>query len=283
MAPRTLTLGHSPDADDAFMFYALAKGKVASRLKFEHVLKDIQTLNEWAKVGKLDVTAISAHAAPFVSDRYRLLDVGASVGDGYGPVIVSKSPRTVAQLRGQRVALPGAQTTAALAARLCLPEFEAVQVDFDRVFDAVANGDVQAGVVIHEGQLTFTEHEFHMVVDLGAWWKEETTLPLPLGFNGVHRRLSAADAWETRRALKASIVHAQEHRAEALDYALSFGRGLPRDKADTFVGMYVNHDTVELSPRARDGLRVLLERAVARGFVPRGLANRVEFVPPPTA
>lgn len=276
-----LTLGHSPDADDAFMFYALAKGKVASRLRFEHVLHDIETLNAWAAEGKLDVTAVSAHAAPFVAQHYRLLDVGASVGDGYGPVVVSARPLRRDELRGLRVAVPGARTTALLAARLALPAFQEVPVPFDRVLESVRSGECDAGIVIHEGQLTFSEQRFHAVLDLGAWWREETGLPLPLGLNAVHRRLSQEDAWEVREALKRSIEHALSHRAEALDHALAFARGLPREMADRFVGMYVNRDTVQLSDRARDGLRVLLERAVARGLVPRGLANRVEFLPPP--
>ena len=267
---RILTLGHSPDADDAFMFYALARGKIdTGALRYEHTLQDIETLNRRAERGELDVTALSVHAYAYVADKYAILSSGASVGDEYGPIVVAKEPLEVGALRGRRIAVPGEWTTAYLSLRLCLGEFESVVVPFDEVFPAVLEGQAEAGLVIHEGQLTYADANLHHILDLGRWWAKRTGgLPLPLGVNAIRKSLGPALLREIGKHLRASIEYGLAHRREALDYALSFGRGLMRDDADRFVGMYVNDFTVDLGERGRRGIEVLLEQAAEQGWIP---------------
>lgn len=272
-----LRLGHSPDADDAFMFYALATGRVtAPGLEFEHVLRDIETLNDWARAGRLEVTAVSAHAYPYVADRYLLTACGASMGEGYGPVVVAREPVTLADLAGRPVAIPGRLTSAALALALYLPDHRPVPVPFDRIPAAVAAGEVAAGLLIHEGQLTYRELGLHLVADLGERWRAETGLPLPLGLNAVRRDVGREVAARVSSALRASIAYALEHREEALAYALGFARGLDPARADRFVAMYVNARTLDLGDDGREAVRLFLERGHARGLVPAVPA--LEFV-----
>jgi 1,4-dihydroxy-6-naphthoate synthase len=268
--PDPLTIAHSPDADDAFMFYALSTGKVpAPGGRVEHVLSDIETLNQAAMQGKYHVTAISAHQYPYLRDQYRLCVVGASVGDNYGPVVVSRTPLTIEDLKTVTVAIPGERTTAALSLRLCVPEVTTVVKPFDQILKAVDDGEAEAGVIIHEGQVTYTDAEVHKVVDLGEWWKEDTGgLPLPLGLNAIRRDLSDEDSEAICGAIQASIQYALDHRDEALEHALAYGRGTPKDKADTFVGMYVNNHTLDLGDDGRAGLDTLLSRARAAGLIP---------------
>ncbi len=269
----TIRVAHSPDADDAFMYYGIACGAVrAEGIRFEQALSDIESANAAAREGRFDVTAISAAAYPHLADRYLLLDSGASLGDGYGPAVVvpagSKATR-LEDLAGRRIAIPGVRTSAALALALRLPDHLAVPMDFKAVGPAALRGEVDAGLVIHEGQLTAAEEGLRVVEDLGRSWKARTGLPLPLGLNAVKRdipepiRRAAAVAW------KASIDHGLAHRAEALDYAMTFARGLDRAKADTFVGMYVNDWTRELGPRGREAVARFLGEAADRGLAPR--------------
>ena len=268
--PDPVTIAHSPDADDAFMFYALAKGHVAlDGVRVQHVLADIETLNRKAEQGVYHVTAVSAHQYPHVRERYRLCTVGASVGDGYGPLVVAREPLALADLARVPVAIPGERTTAALALRLAVPGVRTVVRPFDQILAAVDRGEAQAGVIIHEGQVTYDTADVHRVVDLGVWWKEATGgLPLPLGLNAVRRDLALADAAAITAAIRSSIRYALDHRADALEHALAFGRGTPRDKADTFVGMYVNDFTLDLGERGRAGLDELLRRARAADLIP---------------
>lgn len=275
-ADGTITVAHSPDADDAFMFYALAAGRVDTEgRRYEHVLKDIQTLNEEAKKGTYDVTAVSFHAYPYVRQNYALLTCGASFGDMYGPILVAKSPIRPNEVEGLTVALPGALTTAALVTRLWFgrAKIRAANIPFDKVTDAVRAGMVRAGVIIHEGQLTYREQGLVRVVDFGQWWGDQTEgLPLPLGGNGVRRDIPKELATKIALDLKRSIAYALGHREEALAYAMKFGRNLSKEKADKFVGMYVNDLTLDYGERGRQALRVLYERANAAGL----LAERVE-------
>lgn len=270
-----LTLAHSPDSDDAFMFHALATGAVPGALEYRHVLSDIETLNREAEKGTYDVTAVSFHGYAAVADRYALLTTGASFGDGYGPTIVARSK---GDLRGKRIAVPGLRTTAYLAARLWLPEFEAVVTPFDRVTDRVLEGAADAALVIHEGQLTYREKGLDLVVDLGAWWKEKTGLPLPLGGNAVRRALGPGTLARIAKDLRASVEHGLAHRGAALDHALSFARGLERDRADRFVSMYVNHWTVDFGPVGREAIRRLLADGARAGVLPN--PPDVRFVGP---
>jgi len=275
---RTIRVAHSPDSDDAFMFYGFASGAVRSEgLAFEQALSDIESANHAAAEGRHDVTAISAAAYPYLADRYLLLDSGASFGDGYGPkVVVPAASRVVRidDLSGKRVATPGARTSAALALRLRLPGHEAVPMDFKAVGAAARRGEVDAALVIHEGQLTAEEEGFRVVLDLGADWKARTRLPLPLGLNAVKRDLPAEVRLAVARAWAASIEHALAHRGEALDYAMSFARGLDRARADAFVGMYVNDWTRRLGAVGRHAVERFLGEAAERGLVPR---TRIEF------
>ncbi|MEK7468877.1 MAG: MqnA/MqnD/SBP family protein [Planctomycetota bacterium] len=260
----TLTLAHSPDSDDAFMFHALATGAVPGALAYRHVLSDIETLNREAEKETYDVTAVSFHGYASIAGKYALLTTGASFGDGYGPTVVAKKK---GDLRGKRIAVPGLRTTAYLAARLWLPEFEAVVTPFDQVVDRVMEGAADAALVIHEGQLTYSEKGLELVVDLGAWWMEKTGLPLPLGGNAVRRSLGPATLARIAKDLRASIEHGLAHRGAALDHALTYARGLARDKADRFVSMYVNRWTVDFGPVGREAIRRLLADGARAGVL----------------
>lgn len=278
-AQQLIRVGHSPDPDDAFMFYALAKDKIATgRYRFEHELVDIETLNRRAFSGELELTALSLHAYAHLADRYALCTCGASMGDGYGPMVVAREGMDLARLSRARIAVPGTLTTAFLALRLCLgQDFHFEVVPFDRILDAAATGayegrPVDAGLIIHEGQLTYADQQLKLLVDLGKWWQQETGLPLPLGANGIRKDLGLDTMVEVNRLLRESIQYGLEHRADALQYALQFGRGLDRGKADKFVGMYVNDWTLDFGSRGRQAVARLLERGHAAGIIP----NRVE-------
>ena len=266
---RTITLAHSPDSDDAFMFYALAKGKIDTRgLTIKHVLDDIETLNRKAIEGTYEVTAVSFHAYYKIKDRYRLMTAGASVGDGYGPMIVSKRALSRDELDDVTVAVPGLLTTAFLAFRLFAPGARWKVMPFDKIQDAVAAGEVDAGLLIHEGQLTYHEQKLHRVQDLGEWWRMETGLPLPLGGNALRRDLDKETARKCCDVLRDTVQYALDHRKEALDYALEFARGMDRKKADKFVGMYVNSYTLELGKRAEDAIALLYKLGKQAGVIP---------------
>jgi 1,4-dihydroxy-6-naphthoate synthase len=270
---RRITVAHSPDADDAFMFYALAQGKIGDPgLEFLHVLEDIQTLNDRARRGVYEVTAVSFHAYAYLADRYALLPHGASMGDGYGPMIVARRPVRPEEVRGKRVAVPGVLTTAALAVRLWDASLEHVVIPFDRIMDAVVAGEVDAGVIIHEGQVTYASMGLHKVLDLGEWWTGETGLPLPLGGNVIRKDLGPDLLRRISRLLRDSIQYALAHRQEALDYAMQFGRDMDRRLADRFVGMYVNDLTLDYGERGRAAVRRLLTVGHERGIIP----HRVE-------
>jgi 1,4-dihydroxy-6-naphthoate synthase len=272
-----IRLGHSPDPDDAFMFWGLASGEVdPRRFEFEHVLRDIQTLNEWALKGELEVTAISLAAYPLVQERYVLLPHGASMGSGYGPVVVSREPLSTDDLREVEIAVPGALTTAFFVLRMCLGRFRYREVPFDRILEEVSAGRADAGLVIHEGQLTYAAEGLKKVVDLGEWWLLDTGLPLPLGANAARRDLGADNLFELSEVLRDSIRAGLDNREEAMDYALEFGRGLDSELADRFVGMYVNELTCEYGEEGRQAVRELLKRAEALGAYKQPV--RVEFV-----
>lgn len=263
-----ITLAHSPDADDAFMFYALANGLIDTHgLEFEHHLKDIQTLNEESRSEKYDVTALSFAVYPEVAGRYALLSSGASIGDGYGPLIVSSKPMSPDVLHAKKVAVPGADTSAFIALKLFAPEVETEVMNFDEVQHAVLDGRVEAGVIIHEGQLTYRDMGLHKVVDLGEWWKRETDLPLPLGCNTIRRSLGDELMHQISSILRESIQYSLDNREAALDYALSFGRGLDRGRGDQFVGMYVNELTLDYGERGRKAVETFLDRAYEAGLV----------------
>jgi 1,4-dihydroxy-6-naphthoate synthase len=271
---QTLVLAHSPDSDDAFMFYGLRESAVDTEgISYRHELADIETLNRRALSGELAITAVSFHAYAFFADRYVLLPHGASFGDGYGPCVIAReeagAPRVLADLAGRRVAIPGALTTAALALGIYAPGSIPVVTPFDKVGEAVTRGDVDAGVVIHEGQLTWKDEGFRLVADLGVVWKEETSLPLPLGGNAVRKDLGPDLIARVSRALFRSIEYALLHREDALTDAMRFARGLPREKADRFVGMYVNDWTLSYGERGREAVRLLLARGHACGALPR--------------
>jgi len=270
MSATVIHLAHSPDSDDAFMFYALAEGKVdAEDIEYVHELQDIETLNQRAMRGELEVTAVSIHAYAYISDRYELLPHGASMGDRYGPKLVSRSPMTRSDVRGKRVAVPGPLTSAYLALRLYEPDFEPVFTPFDQIDDAVLKGDVDAGLLIHEGQLTYAAQGFHLIADMGEWWFEETGLPLPLGGNVIRKDLGEALKRKVSRHLRASIAYGLEHRTNALDHAMRYARGLERSDADTFVGMYVNDWTLDYGERGREAIRQFLARGVESGVIPK--------------
>ncbi len=282
MTTRTLTLGHSPDPDDAFMFYALAKGLIPTGgFRFEHILQDIQTLNERATRGELDITAISIHAYAHVCDRYALLPSGASMGDGYGPMLVARQVYSRDEIRRQRIAVPGTMTTAFLALQLWLGQparsFDHVVVPFDQIFRTVRDGGAEVGLIIHEGQLTYAREGLSVCADLGVWWGTETHgLPLPLGGNVIHKRFDPATRKSISDLLTASIRYSLEHRAEAVQHALHYARDMDRQLADRFVGMYVNHWTLDYGEKGRESIRRLLERAHAADLIPR--APELEFV-----
>ena len=272
-----IRLGHSPDPDDAFMFWGLASGEVDPRgFEFEHVLRDIQTLNEWAMEGRLEVSAISLHAYPHVQDRYVLLPHGASMGSGYGPIVVAREPLTDDELRGVEIAVPGRMTTAFLTLRMRLGEFAWREVPFDQIMDEVSSGAADAGLLIHEGQLTYGAAGLHKVVDLGEWWLEETGLPLPLGANVARRDLGPDVLRELSAVLAESIRAGLDNRERALEYALQFGRGLDDELADRFVGMYVNELTEDYGEEGRRAVRELLRRGEEIGAFTEPV--RVEFV-----
>ena len=275
-AAETITVAHSPDSDDAFMFYALAEGRVDTEgLAFVHELSDIESLNRRAMSGELAVTAVSFHAYTRLADRYLLLPHGASFGDGYGPVVVAREPlgRDAIASGAVTVASPGEWTTAALALRLWAPGAKTSVMPFDRIQDAVKSGSVRAGVLIHEGQLTYGDEGLSAVVDLGRWWKDETGLPLPLGGNVVRRDLGADRIGRISRTLSRSIEYGLAHRDDALDHALRYARGLDREKADRFVGMYVNSWTRGYGEAGRQAVQLLLDRAHAAGLTPRVTAE----------
>ncbi len=266
-----IRVAHSPDSDDAFMFYALANDLIETGdLQFEHILSDIETLNKAAFEGTYEVTAVSIHAYAHLDEKYALLGSGASMGDGYGPVLVAREPVTAEQLATMKVAIPGRLTSAALALKMWNPSLQTVIYGFDEIMPAVESGDVDAGVVIHEGQLTWQDEGFTKIVDLGVWWAEETGgLPLPLGGNVIRRDLGAETCERAAGLLKASIEYSLANRDKALDYALDYGRGLDRDKADRFVGMYVNELTVDYGERGRTAMKTFLDRAFAEGLIPK--------------
>jgi 1,4-dihydroxy-6-naphthoate synthase len=275
--PAEIVCAHSPDSDDAYMFYALATGRISSPLiRFRHVLDDIQTLNQKAREGAYELTAVSYHAYPYIADRYRLMAAGSSVGDGYGPMIVALEPLSPEELKGRRIAIPGKLTTAYLTLCLMQPDFEAVVVPFDRILEAVREGAADAGLVIHEAQLTHSQDGFHTVVDLGRWWKEKYHLPLPLGANVLRRDLSPEIARESCRLMRESIQYALDHREEALNYALEFARGMEVPLARKFIGMYVNHYTVDCGDVVPAAAQKLLDLGHEAGVVPHRV--RVEFV-----
>jgi 1,4-dihydroxy-6-naphthoate synthase len=277
---KTIHIAHSPDSDDAFMFYALAEGKLdTGELRYVHELADIETLNRRALAGELEVSAVSIHAYAHLADRYALLGSGASMGDGYGPRLVARTacpadPQTA--LRGRRVAVPGKLTTAYLALRLFQPSFDAVVVPFDQIEGAVAAGSVDAGLLIHEGQLTYPDRGFELWADLGAWWLAQTGLPLPLGGNVVRRDLGERVMHQIARDLRASIEYGLEHRVPALAHARQFSRGLSEERTDAFVGMYVNQWTVDYGPRGRAAVQRLLDDGHRAGVIPKPV--HVDFV-----
>jgi 1,4-dihydroxy-6-naphthoate synthase len=272
-----IRLGHSPDPDDAFMFWGLAAGAVDTLdFEFEHVLADIQSLNEWALEGKLEVTALSLHTYPFVQDRYILLPHGASMGSGYGPVVVAREKMTQEDLGSVEVAVPGRMTTAFLLLRLLLGDYRNREVPFDQIIDEVKAGKADAGLLIHEGQLTYESLGLHKVVDLGEWWLLETGLPLPLGVNAARRDLGEDVLQRLSGVLEASIRAGLDNRAEALAYARRWGRGLSEELTDRFVGMYVNELTCDYGDEGREAVRELLRRGEAAGAFDRPV--RVDFV-----
>ena len=272
-----ITVAHSPDSDDAFMFFALAQGKVGDPgLEFVHVLEDIQSLNQRALRGEYEVTAVSFHAYAYLADRYALLPHGASMGDGYGPIVVTRAACSPEELRGKRIAVPGTLTTAALALRLWDPDLQHVVIPFDQIMDAVVAGTADAGLIIHEGQVTYDSLGFHKVVDLGEWWLRETGLPLPLGGNVIRKDLGPDLMRQVSHLLRESIRYSLAHREEALDYAMRFARDMERRLADRFVGMYVNDLTLDYGERGRAAVRRLLEMGHERGLIPHRV--EVEFV-----
>ncbi|HJT25178.1 MAG TPA: MqnA/MqnD/SBP family protein [bacterium] len=270
-----IRLAHSPDADDAFMFYGLAKNKIDTEgIEYEHILKDIQTLNEWAKEGRMEVTAISAHAYAYVKDQYAILTHGGSIGKNYGPMVVAREARPIESFK--RIAVPGKMTSAYLALKLRHPDFQEVVMDFDTIQPAVKEGKVEAGLLIHEGQLTYQKDGLHCVVELGQWWFEKTKLPLPMGVNGIRRDLSGDVKMKVSKHLKQSIQYSLDHRDAALDYALAFGRGLARDVADRFVGMWVNDRTVDMGEEGQKAIRAFLGEGEAKKLIPA--VGEIEFV-----
>jgi 5,8-dihydroxy-2-naphthoate synthase len=282
MQQTTLTLGHSPDPDDAFMFYALAKGLIPTHgFRFEHILQDIQTLNERATRGELDVTAISLHAYAYVSSQYALLPSGASMGDGYGPMLVAKQKLSKAEIARKRIAVPGTMTSAFLALQLWLgksaKEFNFIVVPFDQIFKTVRAGQADVGLIIHEGQLTYQNEGLVVCEDLGVWWgKQNDGLPLPLGGNVIHKKFPPDARKTIAGILSKSIQFSLDHRAEAVQHALQYARDMGRELADKFVGMYVNHWTLDYGERGRESIRRFLSQAFEYGLIPH--RQELEFV-----
>jgi 1,4-dihydroxy-6-naphthoate synthase len=277
--PKTaeLRLAHSPDSDDAFMFYALATGKVRlPGVKFTHILSDIETLNRAAHQETYDITALSFYGYSFVADKYVLLDCGASFGEGYGPIVVAAHPIKKTELAGHKIAIPGEMTTAYLALKLFEPNVETVTMPFDKILGAVQAKEVEAGLLIHEGQLLFSQIGLHRVVDLGQWWQETTGLPLPLGANAIRRQLGPEMGRQVARVIRDSISYALEHRESALNYAMQFARDMDPQLADKFIGMYVNRWTLDYGEQGRRAVRELLARGASVGLVPSSF--KVEFL-----
>jgi 1,4-dihydroxy-6-naphthoate synthase len=276
-SPTEIVCAHSPDSDDAYMFYALATRKIRSPLvQFRHVLEDIETLNRKALQGLYEITAISYHAYPYVADHYLLMASGSSVGDGYGPMIIASRPLAPEEIRGKRIAIPGALTTAYLALKLFQPDFEPVPTRFDQIPEAVQQGAVDAGLVIHEAQLTFGKSGFHCVLDLGRWWKNTHGLPLPLGANAIARRLDRTLQSECCRMMRESIEYALNNSEEALNYAMQFARDMEQPQAEKFVGMYVNHFTLDAGDELPRAAQKLLDLGYEAGLIPHRV--EVEFV-----
>ena len=279
LSDETLTIqgGHSPDPDDAFMFHALANDCIdTGRYRFTHELVDIETLNHRAFKGELELTAVSLHGYAHLTDIYAICSWGASMGDDYGPMVVAREPWSIDDLRGKKIAVPGTLTTAFLALKLLLgDDFEYEVHPFDKLLDIVEAGEADAGLIIHEGQLTYGEQGLHLVVDMGKWWMQETGLPLPLGANAIRKDLGLAMMQEVTTYLKRSIEYGLEHRDEALAYALQYGRDLDHQKADTFVGMYVNDWTLDFGERGREAVRVLLARGHEAGVIPERIEPEV--------
>jgi 1,4-dihydroxy-6-naphthoate synthase len=274
---RTITVAHSPDSDDAFMFYGLATHKLETEgLKFEHTLKDIQSLNEDAKNGVFDVTAISFHAYAYVADKYALLPHGASIGDKYGPIVVSREPRDASEIPTMKIAVPGELTSAYLALRIYNKDFEHVVVPFDKIIDAVKNGDADAGLLIHEGQLFYNQMGLHKVLDLGEWWHDKTDLPLPMGGNVIRRDLGKDTMREVSKHLHRSIQYSLDNREDALAYAMQFARDMEPALADRFVAMWVNDLTLDYGDRGRKAVRKLLDEGFKAGIIPHKV--KVDFV-----
>jgi 1,4-dihydroxy-6-naphthoate synthase len=276
-APQEIVSAHSPDSDDAFMFYGLATKKIRSpKVAFRHVLEDIETLNRKAMEGRYELSAISYHAYPYVCDKYVLMNSGSSIGDGYGPMIVSAHPMEPEELKGKRIAVPGMMTTAYLACKLYQPDFQAVVTPFDKITDAVKDRTVDAGLIIHEAQLTFDREGFHRVADLGRWFKTAYGLPLPLGGNVLLRSLSVEIQMECCRLMRESIQYALDHHSEALQYALQFARDMEPRLAEKFVGMYVNHYTLDAGEIVPKAAQKLLDMGFEAGLIPKRV--EVEFI-----
>jgi 1,4-dihydroxy-6-naphthoate synthase len=275
---QVITVGHSPDPDDAFMFHALANGKIdTGGLEFRHQLQDIETLNRRAMKGELEVSAVSIHAYSYLLDKYALLPTGCSMGDRYGPMVVARQPFKIEDLSRIKIAVPGTMTTAFLTLRLALPGgFEFEVIPFDEIIPAVASGKFQAGLIIHEGQLTFQNQGLHLVVDLGVWWMDQTGLPLPLGGNVVRKDLGRETMHRISAYIKQSIQYALDHRREALEYALKYARDMDTGLADQFVGMYVNNWTLDYGERGREAVTRLLHEGHKAGIIPAPV--QVEFV-----
>jgi 1,4-dihydroxy-6-naphthoate synthase len=282
MPQQVLTLGHSPDPDDAFMFYGLARELIPTQgFRFQHILQDIQTLNERATHGDLDITAISIHAYAYVSDKYALLPSGASMGDGYGPMLVAREKLSRQEIAGKRIAVPGTMTSAFLALQLWLgkpaKELNYIVVPFDQIFASVRAGRAEVGLIIHEGQLTYRNEGLQVSEDLGAWWSRENDgLPMPLGGNVIHKRFEPAIRQTISGILTSSIQFSLDHRAEAVEHALQYARDMGRDLADKFVGMYVNHWTLDYGEKGRESIRRFLGRAFEHGLLPH--RQELEFV-----
>ena len=266
---RTIRVGHTPDMDDAFMFYAIASGGIPMNgFQFEHVIEDIQTLNQRALKAELDMTAISAASYPSLSSDYWIVSVGSSVGQGYGPLLISTTPRSPEELEGRRIAVPGLHTTACLLLRLAMPQFVPVEMPFAQIPEAVLRGDVEAGLVIHEWQLTYRDSGLLPVLDLGVWWQQEVKLPLPLGLNVVKKSLGRKTAKRVAAIFRDSILYAFAHQEQALAYAMRFGRGTDAARSREFISMYVNEESLTLSKPCREALRVLFKRAHRAGLIP---------------
>ena len=286
-APQLLRLGHSPDPDDAFMFYGMAKDLIPQGpYRFEHILQDIQTLNQRSRKGELEVSAISIHAYPYVADKYALMSCGSSMGDQYGPMVVATRPMALSELKGKTIAIPGVLTTAFLALQLAMGKakpagetggaFNYVVVEFDQIPRFVKDGKADAGLIIHEGQLTYKSLGLHLVLDTGVWWQERTGLPLPLGGNVIRKDLGAKVCQDVTNLIRKSIQYSLDHRDEAVKYALQFGRDLDNQLADKFVGMYVNHWTLDYGERGRAAITRLLDEGAKAGIVPA--VPKIEFI-----